>query len=247
MKDEARYWSQTGHPVGRKASRKLLNRKDKEALLGNLSTTLRDFRARPELLDDVAMDLYVSLNTPVALSCAILLRYGEREQLARKSISPASYAEPSEFTDDYQAVSFLKKAPVKIDGVCPESAAREKFLEAEVACKQTNSRIRSFISSPEKVPGPTRRVISTAMGKILNVIGNVVDCREWDYACRFGPGSFNHLGVKGLTSLYDKLQVRPSVSPDMADLGACLVQSRLPWARSVTDTELRALALSSCV
>ena len=227
MKDESRYWSQDV-PQGRKARR---------ALLGSLSATLRDFRARPEFLDTVATDLYESLNTPVSLSCEILLRYGEREQLARKSISPGSYKCFARFRDDYQAVSFLKKAPVKIDGVDPEAAARTKFGEAEEACRLTNARIRNFIAAPHAVSSPLKRVILTAMGKINEVIGPAVNCREWLVACRFGPGVFNHTGIKGLTSLYDKLQVRPSVSPDMADLGAMLVQSSPQWARSITDSE----------
>jgi len=182
--------------------------------------------------------LYVSLNTPISLSCEILLRYGEREQLARKAVDPSHYRFSSRFADDYQAVSFLKKTPVEIDGVDPEAASRIKFDEAEEACRGTNNRIRNFISAPSRVSGPIRRVISTAIGKIDKVLGPAVDPREWIHACRFGPGAFNHPGVKGLTSLYDKLQIRPSVSPDMAGLGARLVMSSPQWARSITDSEI---------
>ncbi|DAD51853.1 TPA_asm: RNA-directed RNA polymerase [ssRNA phage Gephyllon.2_12] len=225
--EESQHWSRVV-PSKRNA---------KKALLGELNTTLSSFRARPELLDSVATDFYVAINTPVSLSCEILLRYGEREQLARKTVDPRHYKTSFSFRNDYQAVAFLKKAPVKIAGVDPEAAAREKFLEAEEACRLTNIRIRNFISSPERVTGPVRRVISTAMGKIDGVLGQV-NSREWLHACRFGPGAFNHPRVKGLTSLYDKLQVRPSVSHDMRQVGAYLVTSAPQWARSITDSEV---------
>lgn len=227
MKDDSRFWSR----------RKPSARNVRQATFGDLEVTLRSFRARPELLKNVATDLYEQLNTPISLSCEILLRYGELEQLVRKAVSSQDYLFSSKFADDYQAVSFLKKAPLVIAGVDPEANASKKFEEAEEACRQTNARIRSFISAPSRVSRATRNVIVTAMAKINEVLGPTVPCREWLYACRFGPGSFNHPGVRGLTSLYDKLQVRPSVSPDMVGLGAHLIMSQPHWARSVTDSE----------
>jgi hypothetical protein len=153
-------------------------------------------------------------------------------------VDPRSYNAAHKFVDDYQAVSFLKKAPIVIDGVDPESAAKKKFEEAEEACRLTNGRIRHLISSPlTAVRGPVLSVITTAMAKIDSMIGPTVDSREWLYACRFGPGTFTHPRAKGLTSLYDKLQVRPSVSPEAADIGAHLVMSQPHWARSITDVE----------
>jgi len=209
-----------------------------KSAVGSLNTTLSDFRCPPGLLFSVASDLYESLNTPVSLSCEILLRYGDLEQLVRKTVVPRSYNSASQFADDYQAVSFLKKAPLKIQGVDPEAAAKIKFLEAEEACRQTNSRIRSFSLTPHKVASDlVVRVLSRAVGEIGKILGSEVDCREWIHSCRFGPGVFNHPRSTGLTSLYDKLQVRPSVSHDLADLGSLLVMSQPHWARSITDIE----------
>jgi len=208
-----------------------------KALFGSLSSLLSDYKAPSGVLFSVATDLYESLNTPVSLSCEILLRYGELEQLVRKTVSPVFYTRAFDFGNDYQAVSFLKKVPLRIPGVDPESAAREKFLEAELACYEANARIRSFISAPSRVSRPISRVISTAIGKINECLGPRPEPREWLYACRFGPGVFNHTEVKGLTSLYDKLQVRPSVTRDMQGVAALLVMSQPQWARSVTDNE----------
>jgi len=211
----------------------------KKALAGSLRAHLSNYRAPERLLWDVATDLYVSLDTPISLSCEILLRYGELEQLVRKSIDPLWYTNAFRFSNDYQAVSFLKKVPLKIKGVDPEEAAKVKFLAAESECLETNRRIRAFVADPlQGATGAISRVISTAIAKIHECIGPRPDSREWLYSCRFGPGVFNHSKVKGLTSLYDKLQVQPSASHDAADVAALLVMSQPQWARSITDSEV---------
>ena len=214
------------------------HRKVWRAKVGSLSALLEGYRAPKGVLYNVATDLFESLATPVSLSCEILLRYGELEQLARKAISPRDYNCAFRFRDDYQAVAFLKKAPLRIPGVDPEAAAKIKFEEAEEACRQTNLRIRSFVRDPSRVNPAITRVISTATAKINRCLGDRPDSREWLYACRFGPGVFNHSEVSGLTSAYDKLQVRPSVTRDLTDVAALLVMSQPQWARSITDSEV---------
>ena len=199
----------------------------------------RDFRAPPGVLKSVAVDLFESLNTPVSLSCEILLRYGEVEQLVRKTVNPRDYSLPLRFRDDYQAVSFLKKTPLEIEGVDPLMASKEKFFESEVSCGETNARFRALCAGTKHSTSPrVIAVISAAAQEVQRVLGSSVNSREWLDACRFGPGAFNHSEARGLTSLYDKLQVSPSVSHDMAEIGALLVQSQPQWARSVTNCEI---------
>jgi len=199
----------------------------------------RDFRTPPGVLFRVAVDLYESLDTPVSLSCEILLRYGEVKQLVTKTVNPRDYSLPSRFRDDCQAVSFLKKAPLEIEGVDPLMTAKEKFFASEVSCAQTNARFRSLCADTLKgVRPPVKAAILAAAEEVQRVLGSGVDSGEWLKACRFGPGAFNHTDARGLTSLYDKLQVAPSVSKDMAEIGALLVMSQPHWARSVTNTEV---------
>jgi hypothetical protein len=208
------------------------------ALFGTLRATCRDFRAPPGVLFRVAVDLFESLDTPVSLSCEILLRYGELEQLVTKTVNPRDYSLPTRFRDDCQAVSFLKKAPLEIEGVDPLVAAKEKFFASEVSCAQTNSRFRSLCAGTLKgARPPVIAALLAAAEEVQRVLGFSVDSGEWLKACRFGPGAFNHTDARGLTSLYDKLQVSPSVSKDMAGIGALLVMSQPHWARSVTNTE----------
>ena len=210
---------------------------NKRALLGTLRAMCRDFRSPSQALKSVAADLYESLNTPVSLSCEILLRYDEVEQLVRKTVNPRDYSLPNRFRDDYQAVSFLKKAPLEIEGVDPLVAAKEKFFAAEVSCAETNMRFRSFCAGVKNASPRVEAAIVAAAQEVQRVLGLHVNSREWLDACRFGPGAFNHSEARGLTSLYDKLQVAPSVSHDMAEIGALLVQSQPHWARSVTNCE----------
>jgi len=190
------------------------------------------------VLRGVAMDLYQSLDTPVALSCAILLRYDDLNQLVRKVITPESYNNREKFERDYQAVSFLRKVPFKVEGLDPETEAKKKFFEAEARCKGTNSRLRHFVSYPERADILIRKVFCLSIEKIQNVLSSKVRFAEWLDGCRFGPGSFTHPKARGITSAYDKLQVRPSVTHDFREQGAVLVMSSPSWARSVTDTEI---------
>jgi hypothetical protein len=215
-----------------------LRAKQKNALFGTLQAICRDYRAPPGVLFRVAVDLFESLDTPVSLSCEILLRYGEVEQLVRKTVNPLDYVQSSRFRDDVQAVSFLKKMPLEIEGVDPLAAAKEKFFASEVSCAQTNARFRALCAGVNNAPPLMKAILLDAVEEVQRVLGAYVNSAEWLDACRFGPGAFNHTDARGLTSLYDKLQVTPSVTHDLADVGALLVMSRPPWARSVTNCEI---------
>jgi len=158
------------------------------------------------------------------------------QQLLTKSVDPRVYIDPLQFRDDYQAVSFLKKTPFRVPGIDPKVNATEKFFEAEKACGATNRRIRNFLSDPSKVSDVVRKAFCFAHRKIEKILGEV-DYVEWLSSCRFGPGVFNSPVHSGLTSIYDKLQVSPTVTHDFAESGAVLVTSSPHWARSVTGIE----------
>lgn len=209
------------------------------SLFGSLAATASSLKVDgTAILSEVAMDLFESLDTPVALSCAILLRYGEIPALVGKSIHPRDYNSPSQYADDYQAVSFLRKAPFIHEGLDPKAEAKKKFFEAEAQCKETNSRVRPFLTAPRGVSSTVINAMCIARDKIREVLGDSVSSVEWIHSCRFGPGSFNHPGARGLTSVYDKLQVPPSVTYDFWEPGATLVMSSPAWSRSLTGIEV---------
>lgn len=211
-----------------------------KSLWGSLAATAQETKVDGvAVLSKVATELFESLQTPVSLSCEILLRYGEIAQLARKTVDPKDYNDQAKFADDYQAISFLRKVPFQnVEGLSPEAEAKKKFFEAEAQCKETNHRIRTFLAKPERASAVARQAFCLAVSAIREVLGDVVSSAEWLSGCRFGPGAFNHPSVSGLTSIYDKLQVCPSVTRDFREAGAVLVMSSPSWARSVTDTEV---------
>jgi hypothetical protein len=208
-----------------------------KGLFGSVALTCDGFECDGDrLLNRVATDLFESLNTPISLSCEIMLRYGEHLQLVQHRIDPMSYNDPFKFRDDYQAVSFLKKVPFRKKGFDPRGQARLKFLEAEEACRVTNLRIRNFLVAPERASDVVRKAFCLASHKIDRLLATL-SFDDWLTSCRFGPGTFNAPGSRGLTSIYDKLQVTPSVTHDFLEPGAILVKSSPSWARSLTGIE----------
>lgn len=96
---------------------------------------------------NASLDIMEALDTPLALSIAILIRYKEWDQIANKSINPKNYeqCEIDRFKRDYQAVSLLKKyqgLPTQVD---PAQVAFDAFMECEAWCAATNPRFSSFI------------------------------------------------------------------------------------------------------
>lgn len=213
--------------------------KSLQGVWGSLLALSEDFSCDgTAVLEKVATDLYESIGTPISLSCEILLRYGDLRQLAERRIDPLSYNDPERFFLDYQSIEFLRKVPFEINGVDRELTAKTKFFEAEAQCKETNLRIRNFLSNPEKATTTVQRAFGLLTIMVREVLGDWVSSSDWINSCRFGPGSFNYPGHGGLTSIYDKLQVHPTVTKDFGDLGAILVMSSPSWARSVTDCEI---------
>lgn len=59
-----------------------------------------------ELSDDlksISLTLFEGIASPVALSVAILLRYGEYDQIASKRVDPKQYIDPHTFWGDNTA------------------------------------------------------------------------------------------------------------------------------------------------
>ena len=209
-----------------------------KSLLGSLVATTQELKVDGvAVLSEVATDLYESLDSPVSLSCEILLRYGELAQLVQRSVDPSQYDDPLKFFNDRQAVDFLRKVPFQVEGLDARGSATRKFWEAEKECRATNMRIRAFLDNPVRASGTVRQAYCLAIDAVREVLGSNVRCVEWLEQCRHGPKGFNHPKVRGLTSIYDKLQVTPSVTHDFRDAAAVLVMSSPSWARSVTDCE----------
>jgi len=152
---------------------------------------------------DLAKRLYQAIDTPLSLSCFLLAKYGEFEQLVTKSVEPVWYLHPARFFLDYQAVKLLSKFPHLDTGIDRQLVAKKKFIEAEVLCAQTNARFRDIWSSGDSSPlsASVARVMWRAQQKISNILGGVPTYEELEF--RFGPGAA--FGVRGETSVFNKV------------------------------------------
>jgi len=167
-----------------------------------------------------ALDVWEALDTPVALSCFLLARYGEHEQLVRKAVDPLHYSSPESFSLDYQAVKLLSKYPYLNTGIDCRAVARKKFYESEHQCLETNARIREYLHGP--LPqGRLGRVITRAQDKIADILGDVPSYERMEYS--FGPGAA--YGVRGETSAFNKVTSALECTYAMAsELGSFLAE-----------------------
>nr|WEU70940.1 MAG: RNA-dependent RNA polymerase [Hangzhou fiers-like virus 5] len=139
---------------------------------------------------DVALSYMEGLGSPCALSVAIMLRYGEFDQLSSKDVDPLQYNCSDAFFRDAAAVAFLKKAdflPLSVS----ERKARTlaKWHEAEQSCFRANRRL-SFLLSGHPSSGcpaeaPIRNFFERVKRRIVNTIGS--SCPP--LSGRFGPGA----------------------------------------------------------
>lgn len=164
------------------------------------SRTLNDIRCRVSALD-LAPGILESLNTPVSLSCALLLKYNEHAQLAEKKIDPMDYQTAASFFRDHQSVKLLAKFPGLKTGIDTEAVARKKFIAAEIRCMRTNTRFKSWSMGSLTYEPHVERILSAAKRKIAKILGPVPSFSEMDF--RFGPGAT--FGVRGETSPYNKI------------------------------------------
>lgn len=148
----------------------------------------------------VSARFYEDIGTPLSLSCFLLAKYGEWEQLINKDIDPSSYDGIHEFQLDYAAVSFLKKAEFLPTSIDRDAAALSKFMQSEKKCQEVNDR---YFSKTREVNPRLSRFIYLAQRKIASILGNVPEVGSLDF--KLGPGATS--SCKGLeTTIGDKLQ-----------------------------------------
>lgn len=156
----------------------------------------------------LAFDVYEALDTPVSLASAMLLKYGEWDQIAVRRVDPLSYLETDiyRFKCDYQAVSLLRKYSDLPTSVNPTQVAVDKFLLCEHYCAMSSAR---FLLASEHFHQdeltPHLAELDRMKKWIACVLGKLPDFLQGN----FGPGStfesssYGELGI-GLTT-YDKI------------------------------------------
>lgn len=137
------------------------------------------------LQEEYFLSFYESLDCARSLTCAILLRYNEYEQLVNLDFDPMVCKSFSDARDTLAATKFLSKAEfLQIDNIDKKKVALDKFREAEAQCKETNVRISRYrFSNPY-----TLSILSRMARKIEFVLGDFAP-DEFIDACNWGPGA----------------------------------------------------------
>lgn len=145
----------------------------------------------------VTFELLESLDSAVSLSVALLMRYGEWDQLVSKKIDPVDYNDALSFKIDYLAVSVLSKSEFLDTTIDRREAATKSFLAAERACAETNQRIDLY-SRGQLMPTSlsVHRVLHSAREWLRDHLGHVSSYAHRGGSLtdsgftfgRFGPG-----------------------------------------------------------
>lgn len=220
-------------------------------------TNNRLFSGRRRLTtDEAAFKIYETLDTPVSLSCALLLKYGEMAQLVNKSVDPVNYClwlprmrchsafrERSEkmlaerFRKDYQAVSLLSKIDREI-GIDKQAVALQRWWDAEESNRATNNRLRLCYdrSSGMTYRHPEYASFAELLHRARKNIALVLGRFRWSEAARHfdhGPGVTRQTKGKNV-DLSRKYAGIPAVSPQAAHIAALAVGLNAQWFESLT-------------
>lgn len=162
--------------------------------------------------------LFEGLGSPIALSAAIKLRYGEWDGLAASSVKPCSYTDAEAYLRDVAAVSFLKKLQ-QLPGTTDRRArAIEKWWEGERACFRTNERLCRYMPENSIFDSTEDGLAGSAVRETISLIRQIIvgwighsppELLEG----RFGPGA-TYSDRGGKTTVPDKMSSDPTLTRD---------------------------------
>lgn len=186
------------------------------------------------VVNRVASRLYEDINTPISLSCYLLLKYNELEQLVNKEVSPLWYNDSFAFRDDYLATSYLRKfGDFNIPQIRRSEVAWQKFLDAEESCKQTNRRFKQLESGSFSDP-EVESILFLAQSKISHILGPIrVSCL---LDSGFGPGVTSSC-VGDRTGLAEKFKSELNATRDSLKYVKPLLGLSPLWSKSLHNTE----------
>lgn len=195
---------------------------------------LRQYRLAAQDSSELIKHFFVALDTPVALSCYMLFKYGEHKQLAMKDIRPSDYLDAWTFRDDFAAISFLRKYPGLHSGINLRKAAVGSFTHCEALCKETNRRLlnRDVHGFVNRECGEIYHIFLRKVSRILGSfdIDEVLDLASW------GPGA--SLSVKSVDSSWtQKFDVDRDITDDACHLYLPILRRAYPlW--DLTDVNI---------
>lgn len=195
--------------------------------MGNSTLFKELYRERPDLSLEVFREICISLDTPVSLSCYLLLKYGERKQLLMKTLSPLSYNDPEQFRDDYLIVSLLQKSQSISLGNDLELESFDSYLKQESVNALTEERLKILKAIRGITSVTWNSVIFTASKKIQDLLGpfSWSECYQF---MRSGPGATTRTS-HARADLYYKRGLTAHVTKDAFSIGKAYAQSDPRW------------------
>jgi len=173
-----------------------------------------------ELEKQLVLSLCENIDSPRALTVALLVKNNEWQQLIDLEIRWENYLVWSDFSDDYLVTSILSKNPRLPLEVDRRAVAISKFLAAEERCKETNTRLLRY-QDGQVMPDPdVHRVIHYAREYIRDILGPLTrnDLRYCEEHMGFGPGATT--SVSGVVTQGKKYSPRVlDATPRVVDFG----------------------------
>lgn len=126
-----------------------------------------------------------------------------------------------------QILGFYQKSEfLPLNNVSRTGKAAERFIEAEVRCKETNLRFHQSRHRPQDVDPDIQRVLSLAAWKINAIIGEAPDLEQLQFA--FGPGA--NTNVKGALAMpRAKLSAQLECSADLSPTVGVFLSETPHW------------------
>lgn len=166
--------------------------------------------AIPELFGKASLKLFEALDTPRALTCALLLKHKEFGQLVSLTTDPRSYEDATSYYRDAVATDWMRKCAGLPTGIDTPAVAVDDFFKCEKENARTNARLAPFVYG-----GPFDGVRDERIGcfiqSVKKVLRDILGPVPSSLDGRFGPGStFEDRGQ--LCTLPDKMSSRPTVT-----------------------------------
>jgi len=162
----------------------------------------------------VGLSVMENLHCARAVTVAILLRYGEWNQLVELTTDPSHYSDAYAFAKAYQATEFLRKFDGLATTYDKERAARESFVDSERQCSESNYRLSKYLYGVLETPEDAR--IADFIDDVRKIVGDWLGSFSYssvEEAARFGPGAtFSDKGK--LNTVPDKISNIPALTSD---------------------------------
>ena len=159
-----------------------------------------------------AVALCEGIDTPRALAVALLIKYGEFDQLVNLKCDWRHYTTPDSFRDDYMVTSMLQKNPRVPTSYDRREEAISKFYAAERQCLETNQRLELFTGGMvSPVDRRVSRAVHTARELLRQWLSHAPSrsqLRDAYESMGFGPGATTSLS--GVVTKGKKYSLRTS-------------------------------------